>query len=258
MNAIQVDNLSFDYPHTRVFSHLSFSIPVGTFLAILGPNGSGKTTLLHLLARLLKPKTGSIHLSDQLIQSLPITRLSRLLSLVRQEFPAAFDFTVAEMVMMGRTSRFGWFGFESPSDQAAVEEALVSTHLSDLADRKLCELSSGQRQRAFIARAIAQDTPIILLDEPTAFLDLKHQIIVLELLKRLNQNHQKTIITTIHDLNLASQFVDRIMFLGSESRYFIGPAKEALSKERIETFFEVTGLISQQGQSSFFLPTGIL
>ncbi len=258
MNAICADNLSFHYPNTRVLSGLSFSVPVGTFLAVLGPNGSGKTTLLHLLAGLLKPTSGSIRLFDQPVQSLPIAHLSQVLSLVRQEYTPAFDFTVAEMVMMGRTARFGWFGFEGPSDHAAVEEALIATNLGHLADRRLCELSSGQRQRAFIARALAQDTPLIVLDEPTAFLDLKHQMVVFELLRRLNQTHQKTIVAAIHDLNLASQFANRTLLLGGEGNYFIGLTSEALIQERIESLFEVTGRMIQCGPSAFFFPTGIL
>lgn len=255
MTAIQVENLCFSYTGFPVLRDLSFVVPSGSLLAILGPNGSGKTTLLHLLAGLLFPQTGSIHIQGKSLASLSPSQRALILSLVRQEYLPAFDFSVYETVLMGRTSRFGWFGFESSIDRHAVTQALRDTDTLDLADRRLDQLSSGQRQRVFIARALAQNTPILLLDEPTAFLDLQHQLIIFDLLSDLKSKFGKTLLLVTHDLNLASQYADTILYLGCQRTYFMGPVCQAITDRQIESFFRVRGFSGYFGDRPFFIPS---
>jgi len=255
MTAIQVENLTYSYPRNPVLRDLSFTVAPGTLLAILGPNGSGKTTLLHLLAGLLTPQFGSIRIADHALASLSVSRRAQTFSFVRQEYLPAFDFTVYETVMMGRTVRLGPFGFESPADRLAANKALRDTDTLDLADRRLDQLSSGQRQRVFIARALTQDTPILLLDEPTAFLDLRHQLAIFDLLSELKAKSAKTLLLVTHDLNLAAQYADTILYLGHNQSSFIGPVSEAMDEHRIEFFFGVRGFSGRFGSRPFFIPS---
>lgn len=257
MTVVRVDNVSFSYPRIPVLRDLSFTVAPGTLLAILGPNGSGKTTLLHLLAGLLTPQLGSIRIADKDLDSLSAAQRAQTISLVRTEYLPSFDFTVYETVLMGRTSRFGWFGFESDDDRLAVTQAIRDTDTLDLADRRLDQLSSGQRQRVFIARALAQDTPILLLDEPTAFLDLRHQLAIFDLLSDLKTKSCKTLLLVTHDLNLAAQYADTILFLGHDQSSFIGLASEAMADHRIESFFGVRGFSGRFGGHPYFIPSSV-
>jgi iron complex transport system ATP-binding protein len=254
MSGIRVENLTFSYPQIPVLRDLSFSVNSGSLLAILGPNGSGKSTLLRLVAGFLSPQLGSIVVGDRSVGSLSSEQRAGLLTLVRQEYLPAFDFSVYETVLMGRTRRLGWFGFESAEDRAAIERALRDTDAIDLADRRLDELSSGQRQRVFIARALVQDTPVLLLDEPTAFLDLKHQLSIFDLLADLKKQSSKTILVVTHDLNLAARYADSMLFLAPDKPCFIGPPEMALDPRRIESFFGVGGFFGRFGDKSCFVP----
>jgi iron complex transport system ATP-binding protein len=254
MTAVQVENLSYSYPRIPVLRDLSFTVAPGTLLAILGPNGCGKTTLLHLLAGLLTPQFGSIRIADRSLASLSVRQRAQTLSLVGQEYLPAFDFSVYETVLMGRTARLGPFGFESPADRLAVSGALRDTDTLDLADRRLDQLSSGQRQRVFIARALAQDTPIVLLDEPTAFLDLRHQLAIFDLLSDLKVKSAKTLLLVTHDLNLAARYADTMLFLGSGQSSFIGPVSDAMAADRIDSFFGVSGFSGRFGDRPYFIP----
>ncbi len=254
MTVVRVENLSFSYPGSPVLRDLSFSVSPASLLAILGPNGSGKTTLLHLIAGLLSPAMGIIRVQDKPLTSLSPRQRASLISLVRQEYLPAFGFTVYEAVLMGRTTRLGWFGFESSEDRRAVIQALRSTNTLDLADRRLDQLSSGQRQRVFLARALAQDTPVVLLDEPTAFLDLQHQLMIFDLLSDLKSRLSKTLLLVTHDLNLAAQYADSILYLGQDMRYFMGPADRAITEQQIESFFGVRGYFGRCKDRPFFVP----
>lgn len=255
MTAIQVDNLTFAYPRIPVLRDLSFTVASGSLLAILGPNGSGKTTLLHLLAGLLTPQFGSIRIANHALVSLSVMQRAKTFSVVRQEYLPAFDFTVYETVLMGRTARLGLFGFESTADRLSVTQALRDTDTLDLADRRLNQLSSGQRQRVFIARALAQDTPILLLDEPTAFLDIRHQLAIFDLLSELKTKFSKTLLLVTHDLNLAAQYADTILYLGPDQASFIGPVSQAMTDHRIESFFGVRGFSGCLSGRPFFIPS---
>jgi len=253
---IEVENLSFGYTQSEILKDISFKVMSGAFVGIAGPNGAGKTTLLNLLCGLLSHKAGSIKIDAARIESYSVKKLAQKIAVVRQEFVPVFDFTVAEMVSMARTPYLGTFGFESKADKEIVAEALEMTDTAYFASRPLAELSGGERQRVFIARALAQSTAILLLDEPTSFLDLKHQVAIYDLLKATQLEKGKTIVVITHDINLAAQYCDEILLLGADSNYYIGKAEDVFSPEQIEKVFGVKTFVGKVGAEKFFLPLG--
>ena len=254
---IEVENLSFSYtPQHKILKNLSFEMSRGSFLAVVGPNGAGKTTLLNLLCSLLRPKSGSIKIDAAPVESYSSRKLAQKVAVVRQEFVPVFGFTVAEIVSMARMPYLGAFGFESETDKKFISEALEETATAQFASRPLHQLSSGERQRVFIARALAQNTSILLLDEPTSLLDLKHQVAIYDLLKTTQLEKGKTILAVTHDINLAAQYCDEILLLGADGDYHIGKTKDVLSPERIEKVFSVRTFAGRLGQEKFFIPLG--
>lgn len=255
---IDVKNLSFGYTEQEVLRDLSFSVAEGSFLAVAGPNGAGKSTLLNLLAGLTRVRRGGIDIDGKGIRSYATEELAKKIALVAQEFVPTFGFTVTEAVMMARTPYFGAMGFETEADIEIVRESLVLTDTAEFADRQLAHLSGGERQRVFIARAVAQDTPILLLDEPTSFLDLRHQVGVYDLLKRMQRQKNKTIVSITHDINLARQYCDEVLLLGDAGKYHSGDASEVFTPENLEKVFGVKGFSGKIGSESFFIPLGDL
>ncbi|MBN2590566.1 MAG: ABC transporter ATP-binding protein [Sedimentisphaerales bacterium] len=256
MNIIEVENLGFDFAQKTILNSLSFNIKKGTFLGIIGPNGAGKTTLLNLLCGLLKPKTGSIKIDSKLVKSYQIKELARKIAVVRQEFVPVFDFSVTEIVTMARNPYLGSFAFPSESDKKIITHALELTDTAQFADRLLGSLSGGERQRVFIAKAIAQDTPILLLDEPTSFLDMKHQVGIYDLLKDVQISQNKTIAAVTHDINLAVQYCDEILILSSDNNYIYGQPNEVLTQERISNVFGIQVMNGKISDKVFFIPLG--
>jgi len=258
MNAIiKVENLNFGYtPQNTILKGISFEVIQGRFLAIAGPNGAGKTTLLNLLCGLLRPKAGCIRIDGAPVESYSVKKLAQKVAVVRQEFVPVFDFTVAQMVSMARTPYLGTFGFEDKTDKQMVNEALEATDTAQFALRALGSLSGGERQRVFIARALAANSPVLLLDEPTSFLDLKHQVGIYDLLKRMQLEKGKTIVAVTHDINLAAQYADACLLLGADSSYQYGCAKDVFSPEQIERVFGVKGFTGMIGRENFFIPLG--
>ncbi len=254
---IEVENLSFSYiPQSTVLKDISFKVMPGTFLAVAGPNGAGKSTLLNLLCGTLRPKSGTIRIDAAAIESYKTEDLAKKVAVVRQEFVPVFGFSVIEMVLMARTSYFGQLGFESKADRQIASEALVATDTIQFASRPLANLSGGERQRVFIARALAQNTAILLLDEPTSFLDLKHQVGIYDLLKKTQLEKGKTIVVVTQDINLAAQYADEILLLGADSSYHIGKIEDVFFPEQIEKVFGVRIFTGSIGQEKFFLPLG--
>jgi len=270
---IEVEHLSFGYtPQSEILKDISFEVKAGAFLAIVGPNGAGKTTLLNLLCGLLRPEAGSIRIDAARIESYSVKELAQIIAVVRQEFVPVFDFSVTEVVSMARTPYLGTFGFESKTDREIVDEALKATDTAQFAPRSLGTLSGGERQRVFIARALAQNTPILLLDEPTSFLDLKHQVGIYDLLKAAQLEKGKTIVAVTHDINLAAQYCDVTLLLGgtelshaapqsqnatqARSNYHVGKTKDVFSPEQIEKVFGVRVFAGNVGQEKFFIPLG--
>lgn len=259
MSIIEVNHLNFAYSsQARVLQDLSFEVMPGTFVGIAGPNGAGKSTLLNLLCGSLKPKSGTIKIDAAAIKSYSTEALAEKVAIVRQEFVPVFGFSVIETVLMARTSHYGQMGFESKADRQIVNEALKATDTLRFASRPLAQLSGGERQRVFIARALAQNTPILLLDEPTSFLDLKHQVGIYDLLKAAQLEEGKTIVTVTHDINLAAQYCDEVLLLGADSSYQYGKVKDVFSTKQIEGVFNVRTFTGRVGQEKFFLPLGKL
>jgi iron complex transport system ATP-binding protein len=239
-----------------VVRDLSLEIEANAFWAIIGPNGSGKSTFLRLLANSLRPQAGTICFEKQPLRSFSPAALARKISLVSQESAPVFGFSVFETVLMGRFFRQKGLLFESAQDRQAVRLALEATETLALADRPLSELSGGERQRVFIARALAQETPVLLLDEPTSHLDLKHQLRILDLLKQMQFEKGKTIILVSHDLNLAGRYADRMLLLTPGGGAVWGQPSEILSPASIEAAFGVRGRQIAVGDESYFIPSG--
>ena len=254
---IEVKNLSFGYTaQETLLKDINFEITAGTFLAIAGPNGVGKSTLLNLLCGALKPKSGTIKIDANQIESYSSEALAGKVAIVRQEFIPVFGFSVIETVLMARTPYFGALGFENITDKQIVNEALEVTDTVQFALRPLGSLSGGERQRVFIARALAANSPILLLDEPTSFLDLKHQVGIYDLLKSTQLEKGKTIVAITHDINLAAQYCDKILLLGTNSNYHLGQTKDIFSPEQIERVFGIKTYVGSLGKEKFFIPLG--
>ncbi|MEW6662922.1 MAG: heme ABC transporter ATP-binding protein [Bacillota bacterium] len=233
---------TFCYETFHVLEDISLTIPTGDFVGIIGPNGSGKSTLIKGLAATLAPRVGSILMDGQEFNKRSRRELAHHLAVVPQETTASFDFTVEEVVLMGRSPYLSGWQVESPEDLQAAAEAMRLTGTWDLRHRPVTHLSGGERQRVFIARALAQNTPVILLDEPTAHLDINHQVEVLNLLRRLN--HQGvTVIIVFHDLNLAAQYCSQVILLHQGRVYACGSVEEIFTTDTIRTVYQTEVLV---------------
>ncbi|MEB7446811.1 ABC transporter ATP-binding protein [Arthrobacter koreensis] len=204
-------DLTIGYDGRTVSEHLDVVIPPGSFTAIIGPNACGKSTLLRALSRLLKPQAGQVFLQGKDIGSYPTREAARRLALLPQSSTAPDGITVADLVARGRFPHQSLLRQWSEEDQSAVSAALQATGVQDLADRTVCELSGGQRQRVWLALVLAQDTPVLLLDEPTTFLDISHQLEVLRLCRTLHRTGRYTLVTVLHELGLAFRFADHVI-----------------------------------------------
>lgn len=256
MSLIDMQNVTFAYEQQPVLKHLSLSVEAHSFWAVVGPNGSGKSTFLNLLCGQLKPDEGTVHIDGRPASSHSSQQLAGMLSMVRQEFVPVFGFSVRQTVMMARYYRNPSALFESADDLEAADAAMAATDTLEFADRPLGHLSGGERQRVFIARALAQETPVLLLDEPTSHLDLRHQIRIFDLLKQMQQEQGKTILLVTHDLNLAAQYCDKALLLGQEGDYFQGPPEQVLDSGQIQSAFGVRGYQGRIKEESFFIPLG--
>ncbi len=236
--SVETRHLSFAYPGKPVLHGLSLEVNQGERVALLGPNGSGKSTLIKILSHTLEPTTGEVRLWGQSIQSYGRKELSQKVGVVPQETHASFPYTVAEMVLMGRASYQAPFTLESDQDLGIAQESMRLTDTLPLANRYLHELSGGEKQRVILARALAQEAEILLLDEPTTFLDIKHQIQIHELVLDLNLSRRITVIAALHDLNLASLYFPRLIMLHEGQVYRVGSPQEVLTEAAI---FEVYG-----------------
>nr|WP_084464512.1 ABC transporter ATP-binding protein [Microtetraspora fusca] len=222
---------------------LDLGIESGTITTIIGPNGCGKSTLLRALGRLIKPLGGHVLLDGKRIDRMPSREVARLLGVLPQAPAAPEGLTVADLVARGRHPHQTWYRQWSPGDESAVAEALERTGLLDLADRPLDELSGGQRQRAWISMALAQGTGLLLLDEPTTFLDLAHQIEVLELVDQLHAQAGKTVVMVLHDLNLAARYADRLVAMRDGRVIAAGPPGDVLTEELLAEVFGLNAKI---------------
>lgn len=239
-------HIQFSYAaEHQILKDLSLEIPDGGITALIGRNGCGKSTLLKILNRLLTPQAGDVLLHGKSIATYPSRTLAQTIALLSQAPQAPEGLTVKELVEFGRHPYKGFLGRSSDQDREAVKWALSETSLEDLQDRPLEALSGGQRQRAWIAMALAQDTEYLLLDEPTTYLDISHQLEVLELLAQLNEEQGKTIVMVVHDPNHASQFAHNVVCLVEGSILYEGTPKEIFTQERIQEIFSVVPQIFQ-------------
>jgi iron complex transport system ATP-binding protein len=244
--AVETKHLAFGYQGRLVLDGVSLAVEKGEMLAILGPNGSGKTTLLRILSGVLQGD-GEIRINGKAMGAYGRRELSRLIAVVPQESQASFPYTVAEIVLMGRASHHNPLAFESEQDRAIARRSMELTDVWPLAGRYLHELSGGEKQRAIIARALAQEPEILLLDEPSAFLDLKHQVRVLDLLRRLNRERALTIVAALHDLNLAALYFPRLILLREGKLYRDGAPAEVLTEETIEEIYGIRVRVEANG-----------
>ena len=236
--AIHARDLSFAYKDRSVLHAISLAVDRGERVGILGPNGSGKTTLLKIFSAVLRGQ-GEVKLNGENIETYGKRKLSRLFAVVQQETRVNFPYTAAEIVLMGRASYHSPFALEGEKDLEVARSSMDLTDSLSLSDRYLHELSGGEKQRVMIARALAQEPEILLLDEPSAFLDLKHQVQVFELLRRLNRERGLTIVAALHDLNLAALFFPRLVMLRDGKIYCDGSPQEVLTEATIEEVYGI-------------------
>ena len=238
MNPIlSVESLRYAYGEHRVLDGPTFSVDRGEWLILIGPNGSGKTTLLRLLAGLSRPESGRVRVAGQSVAAGPPRILARRVALVPQNLPSDLPFTVGELALLGRTPHLGLLGIPGPADHAAAERALEQTGLEHLADRRLPELSGGERQRAFIARALCQEPELLLLDEPTAFLDIHRQVRIMDLLEALCRDRNLAVVMASHDLNLAALYGDRLLLLHDGRQVALGTPEEILRPDLLQAVY---------------------
>lgn len=236
-SGLRAERLRLSYASLEVVRELDISIPPGRVTVIVGANACGKSTLLRALARLLKPREGSIYLDGADIQRLPTREVATRLGILPQSPIAPEGLTVADLVARGRYPHQRWFQQWSHEDEAAVAEAMEMTHLQPLAERPVDELSGGQRQRAWIAMALAQGTSTMLLDEPTTYLDMAHQVEVLDLLADLNASRGRTIVLVLHDLNHACRYAHHLVAMAGGGIVAEGDPSEVVTEDLVRAVF---------------------
>lgn len=236
---LRAQHLSLAYDDTVIVDNLTVAIPNGRITVIVGANACGKSTLLRGLARLLKPRAGGVLLDGHDIHRLPTKEVATRLGMLPQQPVAPEGITVGDLVARGRHPHQRWLRQFSSDDEAAVLAALQATSTADLADRSVDELSGGQRQRVWIALALAQGTSLMLLDEPTTFLDLAHQVEVLNLLTRLNAVDGRTIVAVLHDLNMACRYANHLIAMRDGTIVAEGPPVDVITRELVRVVFEL-------------------
>jgi len=236
---LTADNISVGYPDRSVIKALSLAVETGQITALVGPNGSGKSTLLKAMARLLPVESGAVYLDGKAITRLPSAQVARELAILPQGPSAPRGLTVGELVEQGRFPHVGALRMLRTQDHAAIREALALTNMTDFVHRPLDGLSGGERQRAWIALTLAQDTPVLLLDEPTTFLDIGHQLEVLELVARLNRERAMTIVLVLHDLNQAARYAARMVVLNHGRIVADGEPGRVLTPALLAEIFKV-------------------
>jgi iron complex transport system ATP-binding protein len=247
--ALAARHVRFGYSTRPLLEDFSLEILEGEFAGLLGPNGAGKTTLLRLLSGSLSPQSGTVLLFGENLRTLPPRRRARELAVVPQESRILFPFTALEIVLMGRFPHLGILGMESKSETERGLSCLEEVGMLSCSDSPIQSLSSGERQRVLIARALAQEPRVLLLDEPTAFLDLKHRLRIYEILSRLNRERRLTILTISHDLNLAARHCRRLWLLKEGKSLAAGSPEEVLTPGLIEAAYETEVVVGRDPRS---------
>jgi iron complex transport system ATP-binding protein len=242
---LKIKNITCGYHNLPVLKEISFEIKEGEFLGIIGPNGSGKSTLLKSTSRSLKPYSGSIFYQGKDIYAIPQEKLAQSFAFVSQDTVFNFSFTVWEIVLMGRIPYLKRMQKEGARDIEAAKEAMRLTDTLKLSDRQVEELSAGERQMMLIARALTQEPKVLFLDEPTAHLDIGHQVQILNLVKQLNLEKKITVVIVLHDLNLASEYCQRLALLDNGALSCLGRPEEVLTYQNIEKVYKTLVLVNK-------------
>lgn len=245
MNGIETNTLTLGYGESVIIDNLDLKIPKGEVTVFIGGNGCGKSTLLRSLARLLKPKSGSILLDGNLVQRMATREVAKQLAILPQGPEAPKGLTVEQLVKQGRYPHQNWIKQWSKDDEEKVNKALESTQMMEFKDREVDSLSGGQRQRAWIAMVLAQDTDTILLDEPTTYLDMTHQIEILDLLFELNEKENRTIVMVLHDLNLACRYAHNIVAVQDKRVYAQGKPEDVITCNLVKDVFKMNCQITK-------------
>ncbi|AMA73361.1 MULTISPECIES: ABC transporter ATP-binding protein [Aneurinibacillus] len=239
MKTLETENLTLAYGERIIINELNMTIPEGKVTVFIGSNGCGKSTLLRSLARLLKPKSGSVLLDGHSISRLSTKEVARRLAILPQSTAAPEGLTVLQLVKQGRYPYQSWLRQWSEEDEKMVTWALDATQMSELAEQPVDSLSGGQRQRAWIAMVLAQGTHTLLLDEPTTYLDMTHQLEVLDILAELNRNEKRTVVMVLHDLNLACRYADHIVAVQNQTVYAEGAPESVMTEDLVRAVFNL-------------------
>ncbi|WP_435747678.1 ABC transporter ATP-binding protein [Nocardioides sp. SYSU DS0663] len=257
-HVLNVEGLTLGYGERTVIERLDLLVPPGRVTAIVGANACGKSTLLRSMSRLLRPRTGQVLLDGKQVHRMPAKELARTLGLLPQAPTAPEGITVSDLVGRGRNPHQRLLSRWTAADDAAVAAALEATDTVELADRPVDELSGGQRQRVWIAMALAQQTDVLLLDEPTTYLDVSHQVEVLDLLTDLNRDRGTTIVMVLHDLNLAARYADHLIALAEGRLHAAGGPHEVLTEDTVRAVFGLDSHVTTDPVSGrpLMLPIG--
>jgi iron complex transport system ATP-binding protein len=245
MASIDVREISFRYGDQWVIEDLSFHVNGGEFWGIIGPNGAGKTTLLKLLYRFIEPQRGTVFIDEDELSRMRRSDIARKIAVVPQDTQVVFPFRGLEVVLMGRSPHLGRLQFEGRKDVEIAEKSMELTDTLQFAPRAINELSGGERQRILIARSLAQEAEIMLLDEPTSNLDISHQVEFYDLVSRLNREKKLTILTVSHDINLASEYCRKIILLKGGRIFKMGSPKEVVAEEHIRRVYGSRVLVDE-------------
>ena len=242
---LRINNIACRYDAANVLENIDFSAKGGDFTGVVGPNASGKSTLLKSISKVLKPHTGVVLLNARDVHTLKSAEIAKNLAVVPQESVISFAFTALEVVLMGRTPHLNRFEMESTQDLIIAQKSMELTNTWYLAERPIDTLSGGEKQRIIIARALTQEPRVLLLDEPTDHLDINHQIEILDLIKRLSKEEEMIVIGVFHDLNIVSQYCDRLILLHKGRIFAAGGAGDVLTGENIEKVYGVKVTVKQ-------------
>ena len=255
--AFRIRDLIFGYTSIPVVRNVSLDFMAGEFVAIVGPNGAGKSTLVKILAGLLRGHAGSVEFLDQPVSQWNPRELAKRIAFVPQETHMVFPFSAGEIVMMGRLPHQGSAVFDSPRDVETMREAMALTDTQALASKPFHQLSGGERQRVVLASALAQNPEVLLLDEPTVYLDLKHQMQFYGILERLNADRNMTIISVTHDVNLAARYAKRMIAIRGGEILVDGRPDEILTPQHLYDIFEVAATVLKRpdGRGNYIIPT---
>lgn len=239
MNPIKIDQLNWSYDEKEILKGITLNIEEGKFTGIIGPNGSGKTTVAKLISKLLKTSHETVYIDDKDLSHIKVQDLAKRMALVQQSSEIDYDFTSFEVVMLGRTPHLGRFDRESKEDYEIVKRAMTETDTWQYKDRLINHLSGGERQRVIIAKALAQEPKILVLDEPVTYLDVHHQYQIMELVKKLSEIRNITIVIILHDLNYALKYCDYVALLNNGEIYKYGKPEDVITLEHIKKVYHI-------------------